>query len=158
VKCTSFGEFNRFRLALCQSLQNTIKGAADLIPPLIRARREFANASLVIEYGDGVAHAIEISYEIRWGQLSMLQKIAMALLFTINMLESMNGHLNHIVSRNNPFWASLCRIAEQIECGINKLTTYVQHNFNRATQKAWMSCHSLGLSEIDAQTEFYNSI
>jgi hypothetical protein len=75
----------------------------------------------------------------------------------INALESINGHLNHIVGLHNPFWTCRYRLAEQIGFGISKFTTYVQDNFNRSTRKAWMSSHSFRPSEIDAQTEFYNS-
>jgi hypothetical protein len=104
-------EFDRLRLTLCKPLQDTINGIADPILRLIRARREFAKAGFVIEYRDAVVHSIRIGDEIRCSQVSVLEKIAEALPSMTNALESRNGHLNHIVVRNNSYWASLCHLA-----------------------------------------------
>jgi hypothetical protein len=79
-----------------------------------RDRGQFARTGLVIEYLDAAVHSVKIGEEIRWAQVSVIQKIIEGLPTTINALESINGHLNHIVGRNNPFWASICRLAEQI--------------------------------------------
>jgi hypothetical protein len=72
-----------------------------------------------------------------------------------NALDGINGHLNHIVSGNNTFWGSLCRLVSQSESGTDRFSIYVRHYLDQAKPKALVLSHSLAANEINAQVIFY---
>jgi hypothetical protein len=159
VKSVNQGEFEMLSVAFCKPLDEVINAGTDPNVRLIRARHEFAKAGLAINYSDGQVHSITVGNIERWAQVLILHKIVDQLSSTTNALESINGHLNHIVGRRNTFWSSLVRLAEQIEHGINRFTcsTSVRDNCHRGIRKSWVLSQSMGEIEMNSQIAFYHS-
>jgi hypothetical protein len=157
VKSATLTEFQMLNLAFCAPLQEAINNGPDPNARLMRARKEFGKAGLAINFREGVVQSIVIANRERWAQVSIVQKIEDHLPSTTNSLESMNGHLNASVTRNNGFWPSLLRLTEHIEHGIQHFALSVKHNFNRATHKTWALAQSLDITEMNNQIAYFHS-
>jgi hypothetical protein len=159
VKATTVEEFQLLRQAFLLPLSEAIKACGPR--GLERARAQFAKAGLVIDFVEDTVTLIKIgddeSFQERWKQVSILQKIEDLMPPTTNCLESINGHHNDATPRNNLFWASACRLAEQIQQGILHFSAYVRHNFNRATRQALILRLSLGEDEMARQKAEYEA-
>jgi hypothetical protein len=78
-------------------------------------------ADLGINYLDGLVQSIVPGNEIRWAQMSIIQKIADQLPSTTHGIERINEHVDHIVGRRKAFWPCLVWLIEQIERALTDL-------------------------------------
>jgi hypothetical protein len=100
---------------------------------------------------------IMITDEIRWKEVSMIERIQTKMPPTTNALESTHGHLNEMTPRRNLFFKSLFRIAKMM---IQKTFHYEQslkQNFHSATRKAKQRCKRINEDQMKNEQAFYET-
>jgi hypothetical protein len=156
VKAVSHDEFSALCEAYCVPLTEALQ-RTEHKKGLKRATKEFAKAGLAFLYNGNQVQTIFIENQQRWNQVCTYQRITECMPSTTNALESFNGHCNSLIPRNNEFYHSICRLACQIEHGILKWSTAVQHNFNHATRRAETLARAIGEDELTQQKTFYET-
>jgi hypothetical protein len=125
---------------------------------LKRDQKELNKAELPVVYIQGeTLPFIQINDQVRWEQISSIQKVNEGLPLTINSIEAINGDGNEATARRNPFWASITRIGKMINRGIECFPSSVKHNFHAATQRAPGFVRVIGEREMNRQKEFYET-
>jgi hypothetical protein len=100
---------------------------------------------------------IEIADQVRWAQVSSINKVNEGLPITMNSIEAINGHCNEATPCRNGFWASMTRIARMINRGMDYFPSSMRHNFNAATRRAAGFARIIGEREMNRQKEFYST-
>jgi hypothetical protein len=123
---------------------------------LKRAEKEFTKARLVIVYVQGeTLPFIQIADQVRWAQVSSINKVNEGLPITTSSIEAINGHCHEVTPHRNSFWASMIRIAKMIDRGIEYFPYSMRHNFNAAPGRAADFVHIIGEREMNRQRLFY---
>jgi hypothetical protein len=80
-----------------------------------------------LTYGEGKGLTVED--EARWEAVYLWRRVVMRIPSTTNSLEATHGHLNEVISRRNPFWASLALLFEAIADKTIHFETAAVHDF-----------------------------
>jgi hypothetical protein len=113
--------------------------------------KELRKASLT--FTDG---AIRIANGDRWEQVAISARPVEGVSPMMSSLEAIHGHLNESTPRHTSFWASTCRLVEQIDRALVAFPASVRHNFDRAVRiSREPRCHLD--KEMREQIAFYGS-
>jgi hypothetical protein len=152
VRCRTREEFLRM-VTLLESYLPVAIGNSTI--RLKAALVEFAKAGLIIRIGLKIE--IDPDRKRRWEEVSQYVRVQWRMSPTTNSLESIHGHLNEATPRRNNFWASLKRLADHIDEGMERSPDAVRHNFNHAWRVSLSRISKIGEDELQDQIRTFQS-
>ena len=90
-----------------------------------------------------------------WSSVSMIQRSTFCMPSTTNAIESIHGHLNEAIPRNNCFFSSLYRIILTINSQIHRFQEKHRHNYGRIIRE--IKKKALNNPFIKNECDFYQT-
>lgn len=103
-------------------------------------------------------NCIVIHNQDRWAEVSIEQRILLSNMpSTTNSLESIHGHLNDELPRNNNFFGALYRLISLCAISESQFITKVNHNYHNAIRTARTKMSALPAAVLTEEKETYET-
>ena len=96
--------------------------------------------------------------QLKWSEISMLERPAFQMPSCTNQIESGHGHLNEQTPRRNDIWHSLKRVIEEIHKKCNNYEENFFHNYVRYKRKIRYRKNRTPDDVMNAQIKYYHTV
>jgi hypothetical protein len=149
LKCRSQKELDTLWELYEAEFRNMIRENGDAAAQLVRCLRQVG-----LGFTGG---RLQVTDEVRWGQVSMMGRNGTRMPATTNAIESFNGYLNAGTPRFNTFWASMHRLADLVEHKAHRFEQCRAHNYARVCRRVGLRVRQIDQGRMREERAFFET-